>query len=252
MKASIISPVSRHLLVADIHASLAFYTSKLGFSEAPVPAGCAPEVVCGPARIILHTNPGEYDSSGPLSVGGSVMVFFETDNVSGMRKALKENGLNPSEVEKVNWIKMQLFLVTDPDGHRLWFGQSYHEFYSEMHAPAKDGQLRTIMPCFPSTDVPAAVKYYAEVLGFSVNYQQHDLGVMDRDQVRILLVQATEKNRGTGHCCVYINNADELHAALLAKGARVSGEPVSQPWGLRDFFVLDEDGNRIDFAQTFE
>jgi bleomycin resistance family protein len=40
--------------------------------------------------------------------------------------------------------------------------------------------LRKIMPELPLTDIDAGVAYYRDVLGFSVNYQQHDLGVMDR------------------------------------------------------------------------
>jgi uncharacterized glyoxalase superfamily protein PhnB len=38
----------------------------------------------------------------------------------------------------------------------------------------------------------------------------------------------------------------------VAAGANVQGEPVSQPWGLREFTVLDLEGNRLSFAQTFE
>jgi len=252
MKASILSPVSRYLWVADIERSLAFYTGQLGFTAVAKQGDQLREVILGPARLIFHTNPGAYDDPAGPAVAGNAMIFFETDDVVGLQKELKEKGLNPSGVEKVNWIKMQLFFVVDPDGHHLWFGQSYHEFYSELHAPGKNGQLRTIMPCFPCADVTEAVKYYTAVLGFSVNYQQHDLGVMDRDRVRILLVKATDGNSGTGACCIYINHADELYAALQANGANTLGEPVSRPWGLRDFSILDQDGNRIDFAQTFE
>lgn len=252
MQASIISPVSRYLVVADIETSLAFYTGRLGFSEVVVPAGSPPEVILGTARIIFHTIENAVDSTGFLRHAGNAMIFFETDNVLGMYEGLKRQGLNPSDPEKVNWIKMQLFSVVDPDGHHLWFGQSYHEHYDDVHAVAGKGQLRKIMPAFPCANVPEAVKYYIEVLGFSVNYQQHDLGVMDRDEIRLLLVQGTEANTGTGSCCIYIKNADELYAELLSKGAHVLGEPVSQPWGLRDFAILDKDGNRIDFAQTFE
>ena len=51
---------------------------------------------------------------------------------------------------------------------------------------------------------------------------------------------------------MYIRDADALHAELVAKGADVQGEPVSYPWGLRDFAVLDMAGNQIRFGQTFE
>lgn len=49
-----------------------------------------------------------------------------------------------------------------------------------------------------------------------------------------------------------MRDADALYAELAARGANVQGEPVSHPWGLRDFRVLDFEGNRITFAQPFE
>jgi hypothetical protein len=43
--------------------------------------------------------------------------------------------------------------------------------------------LKQIMPELPFDDVEAGVGYYRDVLGFRVNYQQNDLGVMDRDDI---------------------------------------------------------------------
>lgn len=249
----IVSPVSRHLVVADIDKSIAFYKAVLGFEK----GAATPEskidtvVVSGTARIHFHSTEDAVDSSGRFRPRGEAIVFFETDNVKEMYEALKERGANPTIPERVNWIKMEMFEVKDIDGHRLWFGQSFHE-YTDMHTPPGKGQLRQIMPAFPCKDVPAAVNYYRDVLGFSVNYQQQDLGVMDRDSVRLLLVAGNATNIGTGACGVYIKNADELCAELKAKGAHVTKEPESHPWGLRDFEVVDMDGNHINFAQTFE
>lgn len=112
-------------------------------------------------------------------------------------------------------------------------------------------RFEQIMPELPCRDVPAAATHYRDVLGFSVNYQQHDIAVMDRDRARVLLV-AKEEGRGAGSCYVYVDDADALHAELLAKGARVLGEPVSRPWGLREFEALDPEGNRLTFGQPFE
>jgi uncharacterized glyoxalase superfamily protein PhnB len=109
-----------------------------------------------------------------------------------------------------------------------------------------------MMPCLPLNDVAAGVAHYRDVFGFEVNYQQDDLGVMDRDQVRLLLIARTERHKGIGSAYAYIENADRLYAELKAKGADLQGEPVSQPWGLREFRVLDPEGNEITFGQPFE
>lgn len=229
----IVAPVMRSIGVADAARSTAFYRDILGFDIAEQ-AG-AIEAVKGPARIRFGT-------------GGSAVLFFETNDVAAMHAAISARGGNPSGIEKVNWIKMRMFEVRDPDGHTLWFGQSYH-----VPDPAvAPHMLRQIMPALPLDNVPAGVTHYRDVLGFRVNYQQHDLGVMDRDNVRLLLIARTERHKGIGSAYVYVEDADALYAELRAKGAKVQGEPVSQPWGLREFRVLDPEQNEIGFGQPFE
>lgn len=144
---------------------------------------------------------------------------------------------------------MQVFEIRDPDGHTIWFGQSYHQ----PDSGRPPGQLEKALPHLPCSDIAASVTHYCSALGFSINYQQHDLGVMDRDQITLLLIEpSANRPAGSGSCSFYIEDADRLHAELSAKGARVQGPPVSQVWGLREFTVLDPDGNRLTFCQTFE
>ena len=109
--------------------------------------------------------------------------------------------------------------------------------------------LKKIMPELPLRDVAAGVAYYRDVLGFGINYQQDDIGVMDRDAVRVLLIARTQRHTGIGSAYVYVDDADALHAELRDRGARVARDPVSHPWGLRDFSVLDPEGNQITFGQ---
>jgi uncharacterized glyoxalase superfamily protein PhnB len=249
-KPSIISPVSVHLTVANVERSASFYRDVLGFEVGPVResygARTDTEVVSGPARIQL----GPSDNGKRLT---PAIIFFETNDVAAMRDTIRSRGGAPSELQRVNWIKMEMFEIRDPDGHALWFGKSFHEEPTiEQHTPPGTGQLRQILPELPLKDVPAGVAHYRDVLGFSINYQQQDLGVMYRDSVTLLLVQKTPDRHSIGSCYVYIRDADALHAELVAKGANVQGEPVSKPWGLRDFAVLDLEGNCITFGQTFE
>ena len=143
---------------------------------------------------------------------------------------------------------MEMFDVRDPDGHTLWFGQSF----DQPHRPGPPPMLEKALPELPLDDVARGIAYYRDVLGFHINYAQHDLGVMDRDAVTVLLIARTERHKGIGSCYVYIRDADALHAELVAKGANVLDQPVSRPWGLRQFHVADLEGNWITFGQTFE
>jgi len=252
----ITSPVSRHLVVRDVARSMQFYCELLGFepgqdtNKSSVPS--LAEVVSGPARIQFYTAGGIVDSTGPLPALGAAVVFFEVNDVAAMQTVISARGAQTTLPAKVNWIKIEMFQVQDPDGNILWFGKSYHVDYADLHTEAGKGQLRKIMPDMPLTDVAAGIAYYRDVLGFSVNYSQHDLGVMDRDSVRLLLVARTEQHTGIGSCGMYIRDADALYEELQAKGAHIPAPPVSHPWGLREFHVLDPEGNRLSFSQTFE
>ncbi len=237
------APVSRRLPVHDLERSRAFYRDVLGFKEQPVRAdfgaGAAAELTRGAARIQLEP---------VMTAPRRAVVFLETEDVAGLREAVLARGGQPSELERVNWIKYQVFEVRDPDGHTLWLGQSFHQ--TGLRKP--EGQLQDALPALSCDDVAAAVRHYIDVLGFRINHQQEDLGVMYRDAVTVLLLPRTAERPGPVHVEFYVRDADALHAELTARGADVRGEPVSHPWGLRDFTVLDLDGNRLTFDQPFE
>ena len=63
---------------------------------------------------------------------------------------------------------------------------------------------------------------------------------------------SADEFKGIGSCYVYVRDADGLHAELTERGARIQGAPESHPWGLRDFLVVDLEGNEITFGQPFE
>ena len=130
-----------------------------------------PKLILGPARITLGTaDPKTPESSRSI-------LFFETDDVAATYDILAARGAKPTVPEDVNWIKMRMIEVRDPDGHTLWFGNGF----GGPDKPQPQRMLRKVMPELPFTNVPAAVTHYRDVLGFEVNYAQHDLGVMDRD-----------------------------------------------------------------------
>lgn len=253
---AITSAVSRHLAVRDLDRTVSFYRDTLGFerheprNDSGLPVSV--ELTRGAARILVTVGDAVRDSTGERQPRGSAIIVLETSDVAGLRAEVAGRGGSPSPLEKANWLKVRFFELRDPDGHTLWFGQSYHVSDSPDHVPAGKGQLRQMLPHLPCDNVGAAIVHYRDVLGFSVNYQQDDLGVMYRDSVTLLLIARTKRHTGIGSCTVYINSADELYAELTSKGANVQGEPVSRPWGLRDFDVVDPEGNRIAFAQTFE
>jgi predicted enzyme related to lactoylglutathione lyase len=223
------APAMRVLRAADPTRTAAFYRDILGFEIRNA------EAVRGPVRLAF-------------SADGDSAAYLETSDLDAMRAGIVERGGAPEAIAKLNWVKLRMFTVRDPEGNTLWFGQSYNV---PCH-PSPPPMLEKALPSLPCTDVAAAVAHYRDVLGFKINHQQHDLGVMDRDAITLLLVARTARQTGIGSAYFYIADADALHAELTAKGADVQGEPVSYPWGLRDFLVFDLEGNELRFGQTFE
>jgi uncharacterized glyoxalase superfamily protein PhnB len=101
-------------------------------------------------------------------------------------------------------------------------------------------------------NAPAAVRYYRDVLGFIVNYEQEDLGVLDRDEIRVLLLARTPEHTGIGSAYIYVRDVDTLYTELVQSGADVQGAPVSRAWGLREFSIRDIARNRLTFGQPIE
>lgn len=248
----IVSPVSRLLAVSDLAGTTRFYRDLLGFDSKAGNERDSVEFLRGPARIVATVGDSSFDSTGDAQPRGTGIVFFQVDDVEAMRAEVVGRGGKPSPLEKANWLKMRLFELRDPDDYAIWFGQSYHVDMEPRHVPAGKGQVREMLPQLPLNDVAAGIAYYKDVLGFAINYAQHDLGVMFRDSGTLLLVARSPRHTGIGSCTAYVSDADKLYAELTAKGAKAQGEPVSQPWGLRDFSVIDPEGNRITFAQPFE
>jgi hypothetical protein len=89
-----------------------FYRDTLGFEVREQPD--AIEALYGPARIQL-------EKQEPVR---SAILFLQTDNVEAMHATICARGAR-LRMEKVNWIKMRMLEIRDPDGHTLWFGRSY-------------------------------------------------------------------------------------------------------------------------------
>jgi catechol 2,3-dioxygenase-like lactoylglutathione lyase family enzyme len=244
----ITSPVSVRVKVRTLKRALDFYGGTLQFqpsdpSAKPKRGARSFEIARGPALLHLTLDGGNTQQT----------IYFEVEDVARIHAELSEAGAKPSPVTRINWIKIAMFEIRDPDGNSLWFGKSFAEPDCDHTRPAGPGPyLDKTLPELPVRDVTKSVVHFRDVLGFKINHAQEDLGVMDRDGITVLLIPRSTEHQGIGSTYVYVENVDELHRELLSKGAYVQGSPVSHPWGLRDFTTLDLDGNRLRFGQTFE
>ena len=72
----------------------------------------------------------------------------------------------------------------------------------------------------------------------------------DPERVRGLVTNDPAKRRAwKGEIVIHVGrDVDGLYAAYVSRGVKVVEEPVSQPWGLREFAIREPDGHVLRFC----
>lgn len=109
-------------------------------------------------------------------------------------------------------------------------------------------RLLSAQPALPVADIERAFAFY-EKLGFRKHYQNRDVHMLvERDGV--ILHLATQIVHGTGGCQILVEGVDTLYERACEAGGEMLHEITDEPWGTRDFTVLDVDGNAVTFAEV--
>lgn len=102
----------------------------------------------------------------------------------------------------------------------------------------------------PVTDVPAAVQFYTERLGFALGFtwgEPPSIAGVNLGEAQIFLEKGTPNPAG---CTLYfvVGDADELYAFQREQGVEVVWAPEDQEYGLRDYGVRDLHGYQLVFG----
>ena len=123
-------------------------------------------------------------------------------------------------------------------------------------------------PSLPVRDIATSVEFYRDKLGIPPRHVEVGFAILARDDVEIHLWRAGDEDwrtrkgekpivtgaesfiAGTASCRIRVDGVDGLYQALSPLGI-VHGNAAltDQPWGDRDFAVLDPDGNLVTFFQ---
>lgn len=112
--------------------------------------------------------------------------------------------------------------------------------------------LDRAVPVLATLDVEATKRFYTERLGFDVGADYPDYLIVGRDEIEIhfWLTDDPAIPRQTS-CYVRVTGIDRLYGEMAAAGAvHPNGALTDQPYAVREFAVLDGDGNLIKFGQS--
>ena len=121
-------------------------------------------------------------------------------------------------------------------------------------------RLRAVMPALTVADVETSLTWYRDVAGFTLAEEMHHDGklagaVMQAGGMRFMLFQddlqkGRDRAKGAGLrlYCITAQDVDALAAGIEARGGVLDQPPVTQPWGSRDFAIVDPDGFKISIS----
>lgn len=101
-----------------------------------------------------------------------------------------------------------------------------------------------------SADIPAAVDWYRDRLGFEARMTGPDYGIVTRDDIELHFWPCQDRSIAESTSAyLRVDHVDGLHASFegAREGGRIS-EVADRAWGMREFYVWDPDGNLLRFG----
>ena len=106
---------------------------------------------------------------------------------------------------------------------------------------------------FSVSHLAQAKSYYIDKLDFELDFDfemGHYAGVHHGDVLlHITAGDVLAERVGKGSVYIFCDEVDVYFAKVKAKGANILREPMDEPYMMRDFTVLDPDGNMITFGR---
>lgn len=111
--------------------------------------------------------------------------------------------------------------------------------------------LKAVTPRLPVRDVDEALTFYVEKLGFDLGWKWGTPTThanVCRDSISFDLIALPSERCGPALAYVQLSGIDAYFAELRARRVDI-GDIGDRPYGMRDFEVVDTNGNRIAFGE---
>ncbi|HQR36008.1 MAG TPA: VOC family protein [Blastocatellia bacterium] len=256
--------------VSDVEKSRVFYKDFLGFGE-PYDLKNADGSL---SLTFIKVNDQQYIELFPGYKPGEDRlrhISFYTDDAEQLRQYLKAKGVTvPDKANKVR-IGNTSFNVKDPEGHTVeftqyeptgWTVREQGKFIGKQRISARIMHLGIIVG-----DVPAAMKFYHDTLGFNEFWRGNARGTDtvswinmrlpdSPDYIEFMLyatLPALDARTSQHHICLEVTDINKALAQLEASPARKSyTRPLEIRTGVnqrRQLNLFDPDGTRIELME---
>ncbi|MBE1282385.1 MAG: VOC family protein [Rhodobacteraceae bacterium] len=120
-------------------------------------------------------------------------------------------------------------------------------------------QLKQITPFVLCSDLERQITFYKDRLGFDLGFRQDNYAFLRRDAVAIRLLECPQRADGRPlgddqSFYIDVNGLDAVYSEMESRLAELPAgrvrPPFNQPYGQREFHVLDEDGTLVFFGET--
>ena len=103
---------------------------------------------------------------------------------------------------------------------------------------------------FRVENLEASLRHYREILGFEEVFRFEHYAGLKLGEVTLHLTDHSIYPRpiGGGAVYIYCDEVDSYHEQIARNGAEVKATPENRPYGMRDFTVMDPDGNLVHFG----
>ena len=107
------------------------------------------------------------------------------------------------------------------------------------------------IPVLPAVEIAAAVAFYEQKLGFATDFQSDDYAGLRRGGVQLhLWLNGDRSTAENTSCRINISGIDSLYEEYQTQNViHPNGAITTKLWGLREFSVVDLNGNYIVFAE---
>jgi catechol 2,3-dioxygenase-like lactoylglutathione lyase family enzyme len=112
-------------------------------------------------------------------------------------------------------------------------------------------RLLKATPVLPALKIRETVQFYERKLGFVVRHEEDEYGIVVRDDIEIHFWKCGDRNIAENSSCrLTVDGVDELfRQAQEAKIVHPNAPIETKPWGMREFAIVDLNGNLVWFLE---